>query len=196
MNNEKICPQTPFDCLIIPREFQILKLLLPILPPSFQGTFGICIKFMELQYTIRYFQNPIHILRFSDRSSDASPFQGLTEKLSPYLDKEQADLLQNITSALQMAELFQASGDFSFEDLFSGDFFSGTPFSEDLFSGKGFSKDPFSQTDPQAYDNSKRPQEKENTYGDMDGPSGNGEAGSGETGASDAGLQADSGKIR
>ena len=128
MNNEKSCPQTPFDCLIIPREFQILKLLLPILPPSFQGTFGICIKFMELQYTIRYFQNPIHILRFPDLSSDASPFQGLTEKLSPYLDKEQADLLQNITSALQMAELFQASGDFSFEDLFS----------EDLFSGKGF----------------------------------------------------------
>lgn len=196
MDNEKNCPQTPFDSLIIPGEFQILKLLLPILPPSAQGTLGIYIKFMELQYTIRYFQNPIHILHFSDLSSDTSSFQRLAEKISPYLGKEQSDMLQNIATALQMAEMFQASGDISPEDFFSGDLFSGDFFSGDPSSPKGFPKDLFSQANPQAYDDKKQPQENESAYGNMDEPSGNGETGSGQTGASDAGLQTDSGKIR
>lgn len=178
MDNEKSCPQTPFDSLIIPRELQILKLLLPVFPSSVQKILGIYIKFMELQYTIRYFHSSMHVLQFPDSSSDTVSFRGLIENISPYLDKKQAEALQNIETAMQMAELFQASGDFAPEDLFS----------DDLFSDNEFLKDLFSQSKQQAYDNKKQSQENENAYGSMDESSGNGETGSCQTGTSDEGL--------
>ena len=46
---------TPFDEAILPKELQMLKAFLPFLPANMQKMVAIYIKWLELRYTIEYF---------------------------------------------------------------------------------------------------------------------------------------------
>ena len=57
MDDQSKIPMTPFDTLISTPGLQMMKLMLPYLPPSNQRMLAVYVKFMELQQTFSFFQN-------------------------------------------------------------------------------------------------------------------------------------------
>ena len=49
MEQKKTIPMTPFDSLISSEQLQMMKLMLPYMPPGTQKFFAFYIKFLELR---------------------------------------------------------------------------------------------------------------------------------------------------
>ena len=100
-------PLTPLDDLITPSSLQILKLMIPYMPPSEQKTLAIYEKFMEFQSTIRFFQKEqkqVHIQ--SDREAPLT-FSSMLEKMRPYLGDNESEMIDSLANAMNMMEMFQ-----------------------------------------------------------------------------------------
>lgn len=100
-------PMTPFDMITTSDNLQMMKLLLPYIPPAMQGMLAFYIKFMELQNAIRYFglfhSKTIHS-KDPDLFSRTSPSPSdMLEDLRPYLGKE-AETIDMVLSAMTMME--------------------------------------------------------------------------------------------
>ena len=122
MEKKSTTPLSPFDELTIPSELQLLKLILPYTPVTNQKTLGILIKFLELEYTIDFFQHCT--LKLHSQTTDAPvSFSNIISEIAPYLSKRDSQMLasvQNILNILEMMQTFQDTSSTSPADLFSG----------------------------------------------------------------------------
>ena len=122
MEKKSTTPLSPFDELTIPSELQLLKLILPYTPVTNQKMLGILIKFLELEYTIDFFQHCT--LQLHSQTTDAPvSFSNIISEIAPYLSKRDSQMLasvQNILNILEMMQTFQDTSSTSPADLFSG----------------------------------------------------------------------------
>ncbi|MFR6513071.1 MAG: hypothetical protein ACLUP8_03465 [Ruminococcus sp.] len=122
MEKKSTTPLSPFDELTIPSELQLLKLILPYTPVTNQKMLGILIKFLELEYTIDFFQHCN--LKLHSQTTDAPvSFSNIISEIAPYLSKRDSQMLasvQNILNILEMMQTFQDTSSTSPADLFSG----------------------------------------------------------------------------
>ena len=91
-NRDKILA---FDTLFTTNHIQMMKILLSYLDPSRQKTMAVYIKFMELQYTISFFQNrPPSTLSCFPQEGSFNPSRLLGEILPLCTPSEQENFLQ------------------------------------------------------------------------------------------------------
>lgn len=99
-------PMTPFDTQVTSSELQMMKLLLPYIPDSFQKFLAFFIKFSELQNTIRYFSlMERRCFKESFKKGTSSPID-ILEDLKPYIGKD-ADTIDSILSAMNMMNMMK-----------------------------------------------------------------------------------------
>ncbi len=100
-------PKTPFDDLISSTHLDIMKLLLPLIPPNNQGQFALYIKFQELQETARFFKrypNGLHSCGFDEFSHEPSD---MFSTIKHYLPEENRELFDNISNIMHMMEMMR-----------------------------------------------------------------------------------------
>lgn len=108
MNRSDFEKLTPFDRLISSKQLQMLKLLIPYTPAKSQRMLAICTKLLELNYTIRFFQNcppDIHTQAFE--KNNFSPFDMLDE-LRPYLPEEEQNMMDSFFNMFNIMEMMSA----------------------------------------------------------------------------------------
>lgn len=89
---------TPFDQQISTQSTQMIKLLLPYLPPRIQRMLAVYIKFTELQFTISSFRS----FRQTAHST-----QDIIQEMKPYMPSSACESIDNILNLINMMELFQ-----------------------------------------------------------------------------------------
>lgn len=119
---------TAFDALFTNNHIQMLKLLLGYLDPSVHGRLAVYIKFLELQYTLRFFQNhpAASISACSGVERPCGGMGQLLEEISPLCSPAEKEKLQNLQNMyrnfenmqemMQMLEMLQEIS----PELFSG----------------------------------------------------------------------------
>ena len=124
-----------FDTLFTTNQIQMLKVLITYLPPENQRSLAIYIKFMELQYTMDFFQ------RYPNASLPGLPYEAspgtakLCDEILPLCDPEQRNkigqlkgMYQTFENMQEMLEMLQMMKElFPQDDTGSnnGDFLSG-----------------------------------------------------------------------
>lgn len=106
-----------FDTLFTTNQIQILKILLTYVEPTQQKRIAVYIKFLELQYTLTFFQNhPSSALPFSGKFSKEEDFNigKLCEEVLPFCspsDREKLNqmknMYQNFTNMQEMLQMVQ-----------------------------------------------------------------------------------------
>lgn len=116
MNDDFLQMLTPFDQTIFCHSLQMIKLLIPFLPPKSQRMVAVYVKFAEFQHTITYFRSMKH-KDFDD--------------LKSYLPKSTMESFDNIMNMMNMMNMFQEmQGDFDFMSMM-GDML--TPEQQEIF---------------------------------------------------------------
>ncbi len=87
---------TPFDLSISSPTLQMIKLLIPFLPPQNQRMIAIYIKFIEFQNTFSHFRGFCN--------SDSDPFMELM-KIMP---QSAMDSYENIMNMMSMVDMFNS----------------------------------------------------------------------------------------
>lgn len=112
MNNDFFHIMTPFDQALSNTSLQMLKLLIPYLPPQTQRIMAVYIKFLELQTTLSFFR--------TFRQKDLAP-EHIFEDLKPYLPRSALESFDSMMNMVNMMNLFQemqgASGSNSGSDF-------------------------------------------------------------------------------
>lgn len=103
-----------FDTLFTTNHIQMLKVLLTYLPSSAQKNFAIYIKFMELQYTMSFFQNHPNVSLSGIPHENTMNASKLCDELLPLCDNNQRqnmeqirNMMQNLENMQQMMEMVQ-----------------------------------------------------------------------------------------
>ncbi|HBA62689.1 MAG TPA: hypothetical protein DCZ20_02400 [Lachnospiraceae bacterium] len=109
MEQKPTLPMTPFDNLISTGNLQMLKLLLPYLPPANQKFFAIYIKFLELTHTVQYFNRFRTGLRAQSASGFPDP-DSLLKDLRPYMNEQDAAAMEQMLNMMHMMELMKDMG--------------------------------------------------------------------------------------
>lgn len=98
---------TAFDTLFTTNHIQILKILLTYMEPSRQKAMAVYIKFMELQYTIAFYQkNPSSSLIHMPKEEHMNVSK-LCEELFPLCDHAEQEALQQMKTMQQNFENVQ-----------------------------------------------------------------------------------------
>lgn len=95
-----------FDTLFTTNHIQILKILLTYMDPSRQKTMAVYIKFMELQYTIAFYQRHSSALPHLPREDNMN-ISKLCDELFPLCDHVEQEKLQQMKSMYQNYENMQ-----------------------------------------------------------------------------------------
>jgi len=107
---------TAFDSLFTTNHIQMLKILLSFLKPPLQGKVAVYIRFLEFQYTLRFFTENPYAAVFSAGSVPPSPFSGsgdaggfsaLFDEMLPYCDMREREQLRNLQNMLKNMENMQ-----------------------------------------------------------------------------------------
>ena len=136
--NEEAANVMAFDALYTTNEIQKFKILLPYIEPSMQKHLAVYIKYMELQYTMKYVRrHPFQISGCSVSSDDKPDLHSLCRQLSLYSSPEeirQLEQLQNMLHTMEtMQEMTQTMS--ALQELFP-DMSAAPPFGSDsAFSG-------------------------------------------------------------
>ncbi len=95
-----------FDTLFTTNQIQILKILLTYVEPSHQKTMAVYIKFLELQYTLSFFQkHPTSPMNFpKEENRNAAK---LCDEVLPFCSPSQQEMLSNMKSMYQNFENMQ-----------------------------------------------------------------------------------------
>lgn len=107
-----------FDARFTNNHINMLKVLMPFLPPSMQRNMAVYIKYMELQYTMQYFRhhpyesNRLGLLSGGCKKESPLDFSVICEELLPYCsprEKQQftqiRDLFQTMRNMQDMMEM-------------------------------------------------------------------------------------------
>ena len=109
-NHEEAANVMAFDALYTTNQIQKLKVLLPYIEPSMQKNMAVYIKYMELQYTMRYVRrHPFQISGCSirDEQKQKPDLQSLCLQLGLYSSPEEIRQLEQFRNMLQTMETFQ-----------------------------------------------------------------------------------------
>ena len=131
--NEEATNVMAFDALYTTNQIQKIKVLLPYIEPSMQKHLAVYIKYMELQYTMKYVRrHPSQISGCSISSDDKPDLRSLCRQLSLYSSPEeirQLEQLQNMFEALEtMQEMTQTMS--ALQEIFP-DLSAAPPFGSD-----------------------------------------------------------------
>lgn len=96
-----------FDTLFTTNRIQMYKILLSYLQPAAQKQFAIYIKFMELQYTISFFQSHPHAALKELPQKEAPSTSQIFDEILPFCDISQRETLNNMKTMLQNFENMQ-----------------------------------------------------------------------------------------
>ena len=96
-----------FDTLFTTNQIQMLKVLLTYLPSSAQKNFAIYIKFMELQYTMSFFQNHPNVSLFGLPHEGSMNAGKLCDELLPLCDANQRKSMEQMKNMMQSFENMQ-----------------------------------------------------------------------------------------
>lgn len=99
-------PYKNYEDYLARSPFQTIKLLLPFLPAANQKTMIILIKFMELKYTMEYFQKGNQISFNASLQEDASPLEKFSAIID-FLPPKEQESVEQILSMMSVMEAFQ-----------------------------------------------------------------------------------------
>ncbi len=99
---------TPFDLMITTDMLEMIKLMIPYLPPDFQRMAGIYAKMTELQNAINYFRPPYDHSRRGRLRQKEMDMDSFLEDISPYLAPEAGEMMGNLSQAMGMIEMMQS----------------------------------------------------------------------------------------
>lgn len=119
MESEEIPKMSPFDQAFATEQMQLIKLLIPYMPPGQQRFLGVYVKFMEFQNTLHHFhavKSPMSSQNLSFHQD--SLFQILSE-ISIYFPSRIREQVEQISSLLSMMEMVQQMQEN--QDSFMGD---------------------------------------------------------------------------
>ena len=106
--NEEATNVMAFDALYTTNEIQKFKVLLPYIEPSMQKHLAVYIKYMELQYTMKYVRrHPFQISGCSASSDEKPDLRSLCRQLSLYSSPEEIRQLEQLQNMLQTMETMQ-----------------------------------------------------------------------------------------
>lgn len=103
-------PYKNYEDYLARSPFQTIKLLLPFLPAANQKTMIILIKFMELKYTMEYFQKGNPISFNANLQDDASPLEKFSAIID-FLPPKEQESVEQILSMMSVMEAFQTMTD-------------------------------------------------------------------------------------
>ena len=88
-----------FDSLFTTNRIQMMKVLLPYLAPAQQRALAVCIKVMELNYTLSFFRDHSHAMPFAaPKQSDPSM---LWDEILPFCGPEERSQVENMKNMMQ-----------------------------------------------------------------------------------------------
>ncbi len=121
-----------FDALFCTNHIQMLKVLLPYADNQLQKSLAVYIKFLELQYTIDFYQkNPYPLCGCTEQENNLD-FGKICEELLPYCTQEERKRLEQLRGLLKGMEMYrEMSKTMEMMKEFMpdmGDMFSGNPF--------------------------------------------------------------------
>ena len=102
---------TPFDCYTATNTLQLLKILIPFLPPSNQRMMAVYVRFSELQHIFSSFRNM--------KQRPLSP-ENILDGMKPYLsdtDLETFDQMSNMMNMMSMMQEMQSMTDGNFDPM-------------------------------------------------------------------------------
>ena len=106
--NEEAANVMAFDALYTTNEIQKLKILLTYIEPSMQKHLAVYIKYMELQYTMRYVRrHPFQISGCSVSSDEKPDLRSLCRQLSLYSSPEEIRQLEQLQNMFETLETMQ-----------------------------------------------------------------------------------------
>ena len=111
MNDDFSHRMTPFDEYISNQPLQMMKLLIPFLPPQNQRMFAVYVKFLELRHTLSFFRGM--------RQKAHSP-EDIFDSIKPYMspsDAESFDQMMNMMSMMSMVQEMQNMSDGDFDPM-------------------------------------------------------------------------------
>ena len=95
---------TAFDTLYTTNHLQMLKILFPYLQPEMQSHIAIYIKLNELLVTLHFSKGYTSPIFPKKKDMD---FPALAKELSPFLSKEEKEMLQKLSEMMDAMENFQ-----------------------------------------------------------------------------------------
>lgn len=98
---------TPFDSLVTNELLQMIKLMLPYMPPSLQRMAGTYAKFSEFQNAIYYFQPPYYHSRRGRLRQKEFTVTSIFEDLAPYLPEDAAQMMDSFSQAMSMMKAME-----------------------------------------------------------------------------------------
>lgn len=111
MNDDFSYRMTPFDEYISNQSLQMMKLMIPFLPPQNQRMFAVYVKLLELRHTLSFFR--------SMRQKEHSP-EDIFNTIKPYMspsDAESFDQMVNMMSMMSMMQEMQNTSDGNFDPM-------------------------------------------------------------------------------
>lgn len=111
MNDNFSNAMTPFDQYISTQSMQMVKLIIPFLPPQSQRMLAIYVKFQELSHTMSFFRS---------MSSHCHTPEDMFDSLKPFLspsDLESFDQMQNMMNMMSMMQEMQNMPDMDFDPM-------------------------------------------------------------------------------
>lgn len=96
------------DTLIQDKHLQMIKSALPYLNPSRQKDMAMLVKFMELQRTMAFFQNPVNDLHMcsEDTPEEERPVQMLNA-IREYCNDSEKETVDNLINFIQMFSTYE-----------------------------------------------------------------------------------------
>jgi len=93
-----------FDTLFTNNRIQMYKILLSYLPPSYRHMLAVYIKFMELQYTMNFFQTHPQATLTALAPETPPDNNQLFDEIMPFCDMSQREQLKNMKNMMQNFE--------------------------------------------------------------------------------------------
>ncbi|MDE6926304.1 MAG: hypothetical protein K2P59_13780 [Acetatifactor sp.] len=105
MEENELGSITAFDSLFTTNRIQMMKVLLPYLKPEQQRALAVCIKIMELNYTLSFFKNNPHATSF--RLPHKSDTSQLWDEILPFCGPEERGKVENMKNMMQSMKQMQ-----------------------------------------------------------------------------------------
>ncbi len=96
-----------FDTLFSTNHIQMLKILLPYLDLRLQKSMAVYIKFMELNYTIRFYQKHPTPLFGRTEKEPAPELPQICSELLPFCDEKEKKQMEQIKSLFGSMKMYQ-----------------------------------------------------------------------------------------
>ncbi len=98
---------TAFDTLFSDNHIQMLKVILPYMDNQTQKSMAVYIKFLELNYTLRFYKKRPYSLCGVVRQEPQRDFMTMCTELLPFCSKEEKRQIEQIRSIMQNMDMYR-----------------------------------------------------------------------------------------